>query len=54
MNTLMPRNDLFLLLGFAIVVLAMPIWLAPFGAGYPDLDRVVEQLEKRRASDAAR
>ena len=25
-----------------------------FGAGYPDLDRVVEQLEKRRAKDAAR
>jgi hypothetical protein len=25
-----------------------------FGAGYPDLDSVVEQLEKHRASDAAR
>jgi len=25
-----------------------------FGAGYPDLDRVVEQIEKRRASDAQR
>jgi hypothetical protein len=25
-----------------------------FGAGYPDLDSVVEQLEKRRAIDAAR
>ena len=25
-----------------------------FGAGYPDLDSVVEQLEKRRARDAAR
>ena len=25
-----------------------------FGAGYPDLDNVVEQLEKRRASAAAR
>jgi hypothetical protein len=24
-----------------------------FGAGYPDLDGVVEQLEKQRASDAA-
>ena len=24
-----------------------------FGAGYPDLDSVVKQLEKRRASDAA-
>ena len=25
-----------------------------FGAGYPDLDGVVEQLEKHRASNAAR
>jgi hypothetical protein len=25
-----------------------------FGGGYPDLDRVVELIEKRRASDAAR
>jgi len=25
-----------------------------FGAGYPDLKGVVEQLEKRRGSDAAR
>jgi ABC-type branched-subunit amino acid transport system permease subunit len=33
----MSRNDLFLFLGFTVVVLAMPIWLAPFGAGYPDL-----------------
>jgi len=24
-----------------------------FGVGYPDLENVVEQLEKRRASDAA-
>ncbi|RYE09732.1 MAG: branched-chain amino acid ABC transporter permease [Hyphomicrobiales bacterium] len=31
------RNDLLLSVGFALVVLAMPIWLAPFGAGYPDL-----------------
>ena len=30
-------------------------WLTRrFGAGYPDLDSVVAQLEKRRASDAAR
>jgi hypothetical protein len=30
-------------------------WLTrSFGAGYPNLDSVVEQLEKRRASDAAR
>ncbi len=34
---MMPRNDLFLFLGFTVVVLAMPIWLAPFGAAYPDL-----------------
>ena len=25
-----------------------------FGAGYPDLETVVEQIEKQRASDAAR
>jgi len=25
-----------------------------FGAGYPDLESVVEQLEKHRAGDAAR
>ncbi|MCP8882078.1 branched-chain amino acid ABC transporter permease [Devosia sp. XJ19-1] len=37
MANFMSRNDLFLFLGFTIVVLAMPIWLAPFGAGYPDL-----------------
>ncbi|WP_236020654.1 branched-chain amino acid ABC transporter permease [Devosia sediminis] len=36
-TTFMSRNDLLLFLGFTIVVLAMPIWLAPFGAGYPDL-----------------
>ena len=33
----MSRNDLLLFLGFTIVVLAMPIWLHPFGAAYPDL-----------------
>ena len=37
MNSFMSRNDLLLFLGFTVVVLAMPIWLAPFGAGYPDL-----------------
>ncbi|GLQ54834.1 branched-chain amino acid ABC transporter permease [Devosia nitrariae] len=38
MNTiLVTRNDLLLLLGFTIAVLAMPIWLQPFGAAYPDL-----------------
>jgi hypothetical protein len=30
-------------------------WLTrSFGAGYPDLDNVVEQLQKRRASNASR
>ncbi|WP_224702257.1 branched-chain amino acid ABC transporter permease [Devosia aquimaris] len=33
----MPRKDVVLFLGFAAVVLAMPIWLQPFGAAYPDL-----------------
>lgn len=37
MNNIMSRNDLLLLLGFTVVVLTMPIWLAPLGAGYPDL-----------------
>ena len=37
MTIFMSRNDLLLLLGFTIVVLSMPIWLTPFGAGYPDL-----------------
>jgi len=31
------RNDLFYMAVFAAVVLTMPIWLAPFGAAYPDL-----------------
>ncbi|HEY8576884.1 MAG TPA: branched-chain amino acid ABC transporter permease [Devosia sp.] len=31
------RNDLLLFLGFTVAVLAMPIWLQPFGAAYPDL-----------------
>ncbi len=33
----MSRNDLLLFLGFTVAVLAMPIWLQPFGAAYPDL-----------------
>ena len=39
MTTLMitSRRDLWLLLGFAAAVLTMPLWLAPLGAGYPDL-----------------
>jgi ABC-type branched-subunit amino acid transport system permease subunit len=32
-----PRQDLFLVAGFAAAVLTMPIWLAPLGAAYPDL-----------------
>lgn len=36
MNTLR-NNDRLLLLVFAILVLAAPLWLAPLGAGYPDL-----------------
>lgn len=31
------KSDLLLLALFAVVVFAMPIWLAPFGAAYPDL-----------------
>jgi ABC-type branched-subunit amino acid transport system permease subunit len=31
------RRDLYLLGGFTAVVLAMPVWLKPLGAGYPDL-----------------
>jgi len=31
------RKDLLLLIGFTIAVLTMPLWLAPLGAGYPDL-----------------
>jgi len=31
------RSDLILMVVFTIVVLAAPIWLAPIGAGYPDL-----------------
>jgi ABC-type branched-subunit amino acid transport system permease subunit len=33
----MTRKDLLLFLGFSLAVLAMPLWLAPFGAAYPDL-----------------
>lgn len=31
------RRDLLFIAGFAAAVLAMPLWMAPFGAGYPDL-----------------
>ena len=30
-------NDLYLIIIFAIAILAMPWWMAPLGAGYPDL-----------------
>ena len=36
-STITPASDLKLFLGFTLVVLAMPIWLQPFGAAYPDL-----------------
>lgn len=32
-----PRQDLVLFLGFAVAVLAMPLWMKLFGASYPDL-----------------
>ncbi|MGO1118830.1 branched-chain amino acid ABC transporter permease [Rhodovibrionaceae bacterium A322] len=32
-----PKTDLVFFVGFAAAVLTMPIWLAPIGAGYPDL-----------------
>lgn len=32
-----PKTDFSMLLLFTVVVLTMPIWLAPIGAGYPDL-----------------
>jgi len=31
------KKDLFLIAAFTVAVLTMPIWLAPFGAAYPDL-----------------
>jgi ABC-type branched-subunit amino acid transport system permease subunit len=31
------RRDLWLIAGFALAVLAMPLWMRPFGAAYPDL-----------------
>ncbi len=37
MNTITPRNDLWLMGAFAAAVLLMPLWLRPFGAAYPDL-----------------
>ncbi len=32
-----PRNDAIMMAIFVVVVLTMPIWLEPIGAGYPDL-----------------
>ncbi|WP_033406791.1 branched-chain amino acid ABC transporter permease [Kiloniella laminariae] len=37
MITATPRNDLLLMVFFAIAILTMPIWLSPIGAAYPDL-----------------
>ncbi len=31
------RKDLLLFAGFSLAVLSMPLWMAPLGAGYPDL-----------------
>lgn len=31
------RNDTLAMLAFIAIVLLMPVWLKPFGAGYPDL-----------------
>ena len=31
------RKDHLLLAGFAVAVMAMPLWMQPFGAAYPDL-----------------
>lgn len=37
MNKSFFKNDWMVMAVFAIVILAMPIWLKPFGAAYPDL-----------------
>lgn len=37
MQNVSPRNDLVIMALFTVAVLSMPIWLAPFGAAYPDL-----------------
>ncbi len=31
------KNDMFVMLIFSAIILTMPIWLKPLGAGYPDL-----------------
>lgn len=36
-NARTPRQDMKMIAIFAIAVLTMPVWLAPFGASYPDL-----------------
>lgn len=37
MNIQSKKKDIVLLLGFALVILTMPIWTEVFGASYPDL-----------------
>ena len=37
MNKSNAVSDWILLVVFSAVILTMPIWLAPFGANYPDL-----------------
>ena len=36
-TTTSPIRDILFFLIFAAAVLTMPFWLAPIGAGYPDL-----------------
>ena len=37
MNKSSATSDWILFVAFAAVILTMPLWLAPFGANYPDL-----------------
>ena len=37
MNSNSALSDWILFLLFTVAVMTMPIWLAPFGADYPDL-----------------
>ena len=37
MQMINPKNDRFLLVAFTLAVLAMPLWMQPIGAAYPDL-----------------
>ncbi|SDR21368.1 ABC-type branched-chain amino acid transport system, permease component [Pseudovibrio sp. Tun.PSC04-5.I4] len=37
MTKITPRSDLLMFVLFTLAILSMPLWLAPIGAGYPDL-----------------